>query len=161
MYIFQCSLTLTMALHVLRGRWWPIVCTPSDALHNFQKGCIPGAVCMQLPDLTNPQGYIRLHMLSLVMDCLIWSSAEVLTQYYSAMYSAAHAPMIGDTFMCLSVILLVDKCHFWLGRMVENNARCKTFLFPPQLQCIYVYIYVNMQGHILLKHVHISVICVC
>ena len=38
-----------MTLHLHRGRWWPIVCTPSGALLNFQKVCIPGSVRSLLP----------------------------------------------------------------------------------------------------------------
>ena len=37
--------------------------------------------------------------------------------------------MIGGASMCLSVILLVNKFQCWLVRKVENNLRCKTFLY--------------------------------
>ena len=37
--------------------------------------------------------------------------------------------MIGVSFMCLYVILLVNKCNFWLGRKWGNNVHCKTFLY--------------------------------
>ena len=55
-----------MTLNILFGRWWTIVCPPSRELHNVQKGCINGAVHTLLPALTNPQGFTRLHVVSLV-----------------------------------------------------------------------------------------------
>ena len=42
-------LLLTMTLHLHCGRWWPILFPPYCELLNFQKGCIPGAVCILLP----------------------------------------------------------------------------------------------------------------
>ena len=47
-----------MNLNLLRGRWWPIVCPPSGAFLNCQKGCIYGEVCTQLTELTYPQWYL-------------------------------------------------------------------------------------------------------
>ena len=55
-----------MALRLLYGRWWPVVCLPYGALRNVQKGCIPGAVRTLLPGLTYPQRYTRLNVVSLV-----------------------------------------------------------------------------------------------
>ena len=55
-----------MALHFLRGRWWPIVCPTYGALHSVQKGCIYRAALSLLPALTYPPWYTRLHMVHLV-----------------------------------------------------------------------------------------------
>ena len=55
-----------MTFHLLCVWWWPILCPISGALHNVQKRCIPGAVCMLLPALTYPQWYTRLHVVRLV-----------------------------------------------------------------------------------------------
>ena len=57
-----------MNLHLLRGRSWPIVCTPYGALCNSQKGCIPGALRGLLLALTYPQWYTRLHVVCLVIQ---------------------------------------------------------------------------------------------
>ena len=73
-----------MTIQLLRGRWWPIVCPPSGAVLNFQKGCITGAVCTLLTELIYPQRCIRLHVVHLVtqgtsgLPATI-PSAEVLT----------------------------------------------------------------------------------
>ena len=131
-YIFYCSLLLTIYLHLLRGRWWPILCHPYVALRNVQKGCIPGSVRIILTALTNSQGspyHMRYAQLLKVPVVHLRSSSEVLTQQYSATHSAALPPIIGGSFMYLSVILLVNKCHFCLGRKGENNVCCKTFLY--------------------------------
>ena len=55
-----------MTLHLLRGRWWSIVCPHSGVLLNCQKGCIHGAVRTMLPELIHPQWCIRLHVVHLV-----------------------------------------------------------------------------------------------
>ena len=55
-----------MTLHLLHERWWTIVCPPSGALRNGQKGCIPGAVRGLLLVLTYHQWYTRLHLVYLV-----------------------------------------------------------------------------------------------
>ena len=55
-YISYCSLPLTMVIHLLRGRWWPIVCPHYGAFLNVHKACIPGSVFILLPALNNPQG---------------------------------------------------------------------------------------------------------
>ena len=54
-----------MTLHLLYGRWWPIVCTPSNKFFNCQNDCIPGAVCTLLPASTYPQWCIQLHVIRL------------------------------------------------------------------------------------------------
>ena len=131
---FQCSLPLTMSLHLLHGRWWPIVCPPSSALRGVQKGCISIAELTLLPTLTYPQWYTRLYMVRLVAQVSRVlpdnvAIAELITQKISTTYSAALPPMIGGEFMCLSVILLVNKCHKWLVRKGENNVHFKTLLY--------------------------------
>ena len=55
-----------MAINLLRGRWWPIVCPTSGALRNVLKGCTPGAVRTLFLALTNYHGYIRLQVIILV-----------------------------------------------------------------------------------------------
>ena len=45
-----------MTLHILRGRWWSIVCPTSGVIIYVQKGYIPVYVRILLPALTNPQG---------------------------------------------------------------------------------------------------------
>ena len=63
---FEFSLPFTMALHLLRGMWWIIVCPPSGVLCDVQKGCVSGAVSTFLPDLTYPQRNTRLQVVRLV-----------------------------------------------------------------------------------------------
>ena len=46
-----------MTLHLLCAMWCPILCPPSGALRNVQKGCIPRTVCTLLSALTYPQWY--------------------------------------------------------------------------------------------------------
>ena len=57
-----------MTLQFLCGGWWPIVCPPSRAFLNFQKVCIPGAVCILLPDLTYPWWFKSLQLVHLMQD---------------------------------------------------------------------------------------------
>ena len=132
MYIFYCYLTLTTALHLLCGRWWPLVCPTSGAIRKFHKGCITVSVRILLPALTNPQGspdYTWYNWLLEVVVVHLGYRAEVLTYYYSATQSAALPTTIRGSFMYLFVILLVNKCHFWLVRKGENNVHGKTFLY--------------------------------
>ena len=55
-----------MTLQLLHRKWWTIVCPPSCALCNGQKGCITGAVRGLLLELIYPQWYTRLYMVCLV-----------------------------------------------------------------------------------------------
>ena len=55
-----------MTLHLLRGRWWTIVCPPYIVLRSSHRGCIPIAVCSLLPALIYPHRYTRLHTVRLV-----------------------------------------------------------------------------------------------
>ena len=55
-----------MTLHLLYGGWWTLLCPPSGALCNVQKGCAPGTVRTLLTALTYPQWYTRLHVVHLV-----------------------------------------------------------------------------------------------
>ena len=60
MYYSKGYLTLTNTLYLLRGRWWPIVCTPSGAVLNGQKGVLPEqyvACCQPQPILIGIPGY--------------------------------------------------------------------------------------------------------
>ena len=55
-----------MTLHLLYGRWWPIVCPPFGVPRNIHEGCINGSICTLLLALTYPQWYTRLHVVHLV-----------------------------------------------------------------------------------------------
>ena len=55
-----------MTLHLLYGRWWPIVCPPSSAFLNYQKRFINGALHTLLLALTYPKWRIRLYVVQLV-----------------------------------------------------------------------------------------------
>ena len=48
------------------GSGGQIVCHPSGVLHNVLKGCISVEVHTLLPNLTNPQGSIILHVVRLI-----------------------------------------------------------------------------------------------
>ena len=55
-----------MTLHLLRGRWWTIVCPPSGAFLNCRKGYIPISLCTLLPALTYPWWYTGLPVVCIV-----------------------------------------------------------------------------------------------
>ena len=66
-----------MALQLLCGRWWPILCPTYGAISNVQKVLIHGVICTLLQALTNTQGSIRLHVVHLVTQGPIGSPALV------------------------------------------------------------------------------------
>ena len=57
-----------MNLHLIRGRWWPILCTPSGAFLNCQKVLHHQAVCSLLLELTYAQWYNILPVVHLILS---------------------------------------------------------------------------------------------
>ena len=131
-----------MTLHLHHWRWRPIICPSSETflnfhkdkhVVNFRKGCIPIAIFSLLPVyffLCGTPGLPVVHLLigrfhRFHPDTV--TRAKILTEYqYSTYSSEPPPPMIGGTFMFLYVVLLVNKCHYWLG-CKKKKVCCKTF----------------------------------
>ena len=63
-YYSKLSLPFTMNLHLLREKWWPIVCPISDMLIDKNKGVIPDkyvACCLHQPILVGKTGLPVVH----------------------------------------------------------------------------------------------------
>ena len=103
---------------------------------HYQKGCIFRAGRSLLPDLTYPQWY---NMLPLVH--LLKGSYHGFTWFYHQRWGVKLVslclilrmppppPIIGGTCMCLSVVLFVNKWHYWLVWKGKDKGNCKTFLY--------------------------------
>ena len=123
-----------MALHLLCGRWWSIVCPHFGALPSIQKGWISRAVCSLLPELTHPLWYTRLHVLHLVTQV-----PKVLPDLCSQSW--------GINLVALCILLRVQQLNvhlsyktpsswrilFWSGghpRQFSHLKRCMDIVFP-------------------------------
>ena len=139
----KLSLPLTTTLYLLHGRWWEMVFPPSGALHNDQKECIPRAIRGLMTELTYPQWYTILplvHLLQLSSKDLP-DSITIYKVLTSITMSANQIvvpllPMIGVTCMCIFVVLLVNKCHYWLsGRKTTTYIVKPYFIVQEKLLC--------------------------
>ena len=103
------SLLLTMALHLPRGRWWPIVFTPSDNSLIAWEDVIPGETCSLLP--ADPSLDDTSRGLPLIQS----HRTEVLT--------------------CRSVIHRVRRSHPWLDVLVPCTYLFYTFVSVSLSSC--------------------------
>ena len=110
-----------MTLHLFRGRWWPIVCPPSDTFLNCQKGYISGAVRMLLLELTCPFWYTRLHVVHLVnqgpkyLPVFCPQCQGINLVALCMLLRVQHFPPWLEINLCAYyVVLLFNEFHYWL-----------------------------------------------
>ena len=104
-------------------------------LHNYQKLCISGAVCSLLPTLTYPQWYTMLPLVHLLQGSsqgftwLCYQSWGVNLVALWLILKLTPPRITGGACMCLSVVLPLNKCHYWLVRKGKYNGYYKVFLY--------------------------------
>ena len=103
--------------------------------HHCHKLCVSVAVRSLLPNLTYPMWYTRFQRYSYYVEVplsfiliILSTRSEVLTQQISYNHSVALSSMSVVAFMHLSVVLLVNKFHYWFGCKVKINIALQNLL---------------------------------
>ena len=93
-----------------------------------QRGCIIGAVRSLLPELTYPWWYTGLpvvhllHGISKGLPHQGYQQQGINLFLIFMMLRVRHSPpTTGGTNMCLSVVLLVNKFHYWLEQSKKQR----------------------------------------
>ena len=132
----EISPPLNLALHLLWGRWWPIVCPPSVALCSIQNICISGAVHILLSELTYPLCYTRLRVVHLVTH---WSKGLTglcsqswvinLVALCMLIRVLQSTPWMEVHLCAYSVVLFINSFHCWLAGSKKTMYVVKPSLF--------------------------------
>ena len=127
--IYFLCFHLLLTINLCSGRWWTIVCPTSGSFLATRKVVFPQhyVVCFRLNHSLVVHQVYQWYTCYLEVSkglALILSPRLGINLYLSANQSVTLPPMIVGTFMCLSVIFLVNKYHYLLLWMEVKSKMC-------------------------------------
>ena len=178
------SLSLTMTLHILCGKWWPILCPPSGALLHWQKGwhhrtSMQPSACIDLssvihqvtPSYSFSQGFtwywhqiwgiklVVLWLLLRVRHSSPWLEVHVrayLFSYWLISFTLGYQE--GEKQRTLQNITLLYKINESVMETLVFYAKEKRLCHKTLTFPVFSY---YMCVHIFIMNLHVNGLCIC